>query len=108
MSNTVIIAPPPGLSFGTVTDYKYKIHRFGKIGILDISIVGLNVVKDHDYTIGLLGGHIVNFTAPLSAAAFNLVKIPSEIRCINGVLHIIVGQDDAAVQVSGMIPFLIQ
>lgn len=107
MSNTVIIAPPPGLSFGTVTDYKYKIHRFGKIGILDISIVELNIVKDHDYTIGVLGGYIVSFTAPLSAAAFNLIKPPSELRCINGILHIIAGQDDAAVQVSGMIPFMI-
>jgi hypothetical protein len=107
MPNTVIIASPPGLSFGTVTDYKYKIHRFGNIGILDISIVGLNIVKDHDYTIGGLGGYIVSFTAPLSASAFNLSKPPSELRCIDGVLHIIAGQDDAAVQVSGMIPFLI-
>lgn len=105
-SSTVIT--PGGLSFGTATGYSYKIHKFGKIGILDINIVGQNVVKDTDYTIGTLGGYFTSFSAPLIASVYDKPKPAGyHLKCDNGILHIFCGQDDAAVGVSGMIPFLI-
>ena len=105
--NTTVVTPT-GLSFGTATGYSYRIHRYGKIGILDLNIVGTDVKKDHDYTIGVLEGYSVTFSAPLVAHIYDIPRSAGyHLKCVDGILHIFVGQDDAAVQVSGMIPFLI-
>lgn len=107
LTPSTTVVTPTGLSFGTATGYSYKIHKFGKIGILDINFVGTDVVKGQDYTVGALG-YFVSFDAPLVAHVYDIPRAAGcNLKCLDGILHIFVGQDDAAVQVSGMIPFLI-